>query len=346
MRKIVIVGGAARSGTSLIRNLLAGHPDLFVVRTEWVGFYKSRELAKATGVRKVVTRSDLERVLEQGLNSTELRLWNVTPEAAKRVSEGQPPEWDGVFLTLAEARHETDPDLRLVVKAPWSEQHFPRLKPALETRGWEVRFLYAVRSPVDTYLSYRHRRFAWKNFSSSAHTDTLAWCARWLESTGRWLELQQLYPNTVRLARFEALLDDAVLECQSWCRWLGIRDASADMVQLRETKANSSFDNQEVGTRAGGVLDLGARSKQTCSAGELDLLRRCCGDRARVFEYDLGEAEAVDASRYVSQHLSLAQLDAHDYPRFMTRDLVRRLKRFALTIYSRLTRRETSLLLR
>ena len=345
-RQLIIIGGAARSGTTLIRNLFAGHEGMQTVPTEWVGFNKLDLVARQTSLRTPKTAEQMEQLLEAALAKTQMSSWDIDPELAKRNAKAFAPGWDAFFLTLIETLHNKDSRKPIVLKAPWSEKQFFRLRSLLEDSNWDVRFIYAIRHPIDVYLSHRHRAHAWEQ-KNLTHTDTLAWCCRWLESLQCALDFRQFYPELLRVVEFETVVNGPGKECSAWCDWIGVPDKAPEMLSLRDKEVYSSHDISQVDARKGGVLDLVSRPRPDCSEAEVDLIRLCCAGRAATFGYDLGEPKSPEVyPPFLQQHMWLSQLSAAEYSKFLMRDAARRLKRIVFTIYSRLTRVITTIQLR
>lgn len=343
-RKIIVVAGVERSGTTLAQHLLAGHSELAFVSGELTGFSELRILSRETGIRQPRSSSDMERLVEALLRRAKLLLGSLDIAAAKSLAQRYPIAWDSLFLIFIEQISRQFPDKPIVVKHPAADTKMRMVHRLLSKYHWDSRFLYMVRNPLDVYRSYRNRVQVWK--SGFAHTDTLSQCGRWMDSTSHALEFERLYSEAIRIVRYEDMVADPVATCRKLCNWMGIKD-EADALVHRDLGVNSSFALDHVKPAQGGVLDFSDRPQEELSAAELELYQVACGDRAKRFGYQLGEPRTDPRNyEYLDQHMSLSRLHAREYVNFLWRDLRRRSVRMLLTAYSMLTRKHTTLQLK
>jgi len=341
--ELIIVCGAARSGTTLLHGIVGGHPKIHGAATEWFGWgYHRPKIALAAGVPAPDSPERMRRMLTVGLTKTPMKKTGADLDVALSLVDSYPHDWDHFMLIEVEAMRRTSGLERVAVKTPSIEMELLYLDDFFTANGWNVRWIYSVRHPFDAYLSFRKISAKWRR--ELLHSDVLRWSARWIDSGAEALEaVAALGKERVHIHRFESLLEDPLGTSRGLCEWMGLEDASGEMVLAQGRKPNTSFSDREAPTTAGAVRDLRQRPRVGLSKREEEALRIVCGSRARAFGYDLGPLKAAeDLPLHMSQTLRMAQLSASDYARFLPRELARRAMRATKAAYSLITGRATT----
>jgi Flp pilus assembly protein TadD len=198
----VFLVGFPRSGTTLLDQILSSHPRLTVLEEK----ENLRDLLQDF----VTTDSGLQRLAQldsSTLNEYRKKYW-------ARVSESRP---------------EFPKDMVFVDKLPLNTLFMP-----LITRLFpQARFIFAVRDPRDVVLSCFMRAFglneAMRNFL------TLDGTAQFYAAVMRvGIDATQKLGNTVRVIRYESLVDDVESEARSLCGFLEL-GWEAGMLRFQET---------------------------------------------------------------------------------------------------------------
>lgn len=285
---VVLIGGPPRSGTSLTHMLLDGHPQVHCARTDWVAFDRYHTLAAMSGIETPRSHDDLRRIFDVALAGTPLAKWRLDRDLVDAELERHEPSWDAVFLTMIQALRAQHPGKTIALKRPTAEEHAPRITALLARHGLSCRFVYCLRAPYDTFLSWKHRRGAWGE-GDGLETNVKLWIALWLTSTARALELRHGTPEATMLVRYEDVVADPHGESSRLCRFLDLPDEAGTMVTLQDAEPpNSSFDDHDRGARTGGVVALPSHERPQPSPREATLIDTRCARRAHAFGYDLG----------------------------------------------------------
>jgi hypothetical protein len=324
--QLVVIGGMPRSGTTLLRGLVRGHCDIQVVFTEWIIVNSIPQLREISGMDDFSSAESMKRGLEILLRAERLQGWGLELSDVEDLIPHDEPSWDSIYPMLVEATRRKSGLRTIVMKAPGAEKHFAEIDALMGSRGWETRFVYCLRDPRDTYRSWRFRQRLWH--AKHVVTDTLMWCSEWLESTLQALEANYLFPGRVKIIRFEDLVTEPREKCAELCKWLGLVDRSADMVELKGHATNSSFESSQLGRTEGGVVNVLSRKDGAVPDAEKNLVQAACAKRARLFGYSLAAAGSQSGrAAHISEHVSLARVSSAHYLRFVGRDLSVRLGR-------------------
>jgi len=304
---VVLVTGPGRSGTTLLRDMLGSHPDLHAVTTEWTPYNRGQELAKLARVHGPRSIDDLRRLAGAMSGHHQFGQWNLTAEEIEPYLSAVPVSREGLFLALVQALTEKIKPRCLVLKWVCSEHLYPRIKELLEGAGMRTRFLYIVRQPLDAYSSWKHRGGRWRLRTGQA--EPVRWCATWLQTTGRALEVQGQLGAQFHLLRYEDLVSSPLGVARELCEFLRIDDHADTMVRLEGVRSNTSFPGST--PAAGGVRDLTSRSRPPLSSGELAILAGACRSRAQAFGYELPEASTPPG--YLAQDIGAASIGPARY---------------------------------
>jgi hypothetical protein len=315
----VFLCGHHRSGTTLLRNLLDGHPDLVVLPDEGTYFTSFRYAARARP-----TSQDVDRFLADWI----ARFVDPNHEPHFKLGRSGPPgnpsvlfarrllgwheevlqAWPtpapfALLLSLMTAFNDLVPTSgtprRWVEKTPLNERYVERLAVFPDAR-----FIQLIRDPSATLASLLELHSSGGKGKTDAGRDA--------RCIGRSLRLAQRnlrrLPERYLVVRYEDLVGDPARETDRVRAFIGIRphvSLTTPTVLGRPVRANSSFDPGDAG-----VISR-SRPTRALSPTEATLVGAFTEDSARALGYDVrGPAVLKRAAlllreeiRHVSRHI-------------------------------------------
>ena len=291
----VFVCGHHRSGTTLLQELLDGHPELVVLPSEGTYFSSFRDVARADPAPQALdafAREWVSRLVDPNYSphfklglSTEVQQPYVdfvarlfAWQAALQGAYPRLAPFSALLALAAAYRDVALPDVHpraWVEKTPLNERHLPQLL-AFE----HARFIHVVRHPADSFVSLI-RALEQGGVAAPPRVIHAADIGRSLELA---LANRAAHPERYLVVRYEDLTDSVDREMERVREFLGIREhetltrpTSAGV----SVRANSSFDRGAVG-----VVHR-ARDKAAPSIGDAELLAAFAGSTAPAFGYEL-----------------------------------------------------------
>ena len=200
--------GASRSGTTMLRIMVASHSMLEVPPEAWF----LGKIVCSTDKNAPLASADLERIKNLVLRDGTWPEWNVSEGAiddAFRGMEGASLSevLDALFRTWGRARSR---DVRWGEKSPRHTYIAGRLK---EIFGG-AQFIHMLRDGRDSCASMLQRGWYEGSFRRI--------CQHWASCTRAALDLGKNHPDALLEVRFERLLADPAGEMQNVCRFLGV----------------------------------------------------------------------------------------------------------------------------
>ncbi len=120
MKQIILIGGAPRSGTTLMQQMLDSHPEVHGPFGEWLGIgLHHAKLARRSGVARPRSVADIRRIFEYGLANTPMRRLGFNLEQALEAARDYEPSWEAFPLILFEAMRRGSGASRIAVKVPF-----------------------------------------------------------------------------------------------------------------------------------------------------------------------------------------------------------------------------------
>lgn len=291
----VFICGHHRSGTTLLHDLLDGHPELFVLPGEATYFSSFSFVARGTPgapdldrfvgewVERFVDPNypphfKLGRSTAAGNPCVEFARRMFAWQAALHGSCPQVPQFSALLALAAACRDIREPGLAprmWVEKTPLNERYLGRFA------GFSAaRFIHLVRSPPDSLASLLQALRA----GGIAAPD----CAAHSSDIGHSLQLAAVharrYPQRYLVVKYEDLTANTGREMERVRAFLGIRPHGALLTPTSGSEpvsANSSF-----APVAPGVVGHSARGEQL-EPGDVRVLSASAGHAARVFGYEL-----------------------------------------------------------
>jgi hypothetical protein len=285
----VFICGHHRSGTTLLQQLLDGHPQLVVVPGEGTLFSSFKYLARSSP-----TKADIERFavnwverfvdpnFEPHFKLGRTGSTNPSVEFVRRLLmwdrllRASRPDWRRVVPLMAVAAAyqdravEHDQIRGWTDKTPLNENHVKRLQVVKQAR-----FIHMIRRPSDTLASLR-QAMRGARFDAAMHS----------EAIGRSLKLasrnQRLYHDRYLVVRYEDLVENTAATMEWVRQFLSLSPSSTLAIPTSTgfaTRSNSSFERSEPGV-------IG-RSHQGLTFPDCDsvALAALTGSAARGFGY-------------------------------------------------------------
>lgn len=295
-RPILFVFGAARSGTTILNNLLYRHFSYGMgPEGTFVGQWARRlpgygDLREDANLRRLVHDVSRCRMLEIARHKYRRNPFDVTPELIfGRLRERS---FAGVVYAVFECMAELQGCARVGNKNPDYGRQFPLLNQLFPTHA---KYLAIVRDGRDVALSIVRTRWA----LSSCYTAAKAW-RRAIDDLR---DMQgQLGPDRLHVIRYEDLLRQPAETLEGVRNFLAIPSADADVeaaaIEISEGKRAANFD----------------KWRRQMSVRDLRVFEGLAGDRLQSFGYELsGYAGGVtwrDHLRYQSkEYLRLVRIN-------------------------------------
>lgn len=267
MRRFVVVGGLARSGTSLTRRILDGHSQIAMLPGECKLLHRIEE---GESVRWILARRQ-ERRPELDLSD----LLDCEPRDA--------------YLALLVRHAERSGKPICGEKSPRNEFFYHVLEDWF--RDLDLRFVHLVRNPFDAAASHKYASFREAEKGREDPSARAEFAHRWKHSVAAGVCRSRRTPSRYSLLRYEALVSDPVAAVEGLCEFVGV-EFEEKMLSLpggiREhgRKGNSSFRWCGVGTRRvrGEIYEPESRQR-FLSEREKEVIQACCGDLAATLGY-------------------------------------------------------------
>ncbi len=262
----IFVVGVARSGTTMMRNILATSPRVAIAReTHYMGrifnrpgmrdyFRKAGDLADDSAVRRVA------EMIYSGDYRRQYRLGNVSPfwpwlsesvpreEFERRMLAADRSE-RGLFATLLRLYADAEGKPVMGEKTP---SHLESVETLLE---WfpDARIVHVVRDPRAIYVSDRYRREKMPRPPESWFAKVPGMlplyligltASQWVRGMNRHAKYTKLYPDRYVMVRFEDVVRDPVGELGPIFDFLGV-ERPADPTQINVPSKHGMRDSSE-----------------------------------------------------------------------------------------------------
>jgi hypothetical protein len=275
----IFIGGINRSGTSLVRGLLASHPQVAIPPTEFEFFKRFQGASRAR-----LSPQEARSAAAEMLAWPKVAAWDLDAESVlERVESGEPSP-RGLFVAFLEAYAAAAGKPRLGEKTTYYHRN---LKTFDHWFGRGYAFVHVLRHPVSSFASAR-----WYG-GTERKLDPRGWSLDWLESAliaARRARRQRGY----LAVRYEDLVGDPEGQTRLMCEGLGIEFEPA-MLELDEfpERDNSSFEPAGAGY-VGKVRQADAVDRASLlTQAELAEVRRITGAVASAIGYDLDDEHAL-----------------------------------------------------
>jgi hypothetical protein len=290
----VFVCGHHRSGTTLLQELLDGHPELTVLPSEGTYFSSFRYVARRDRTAHELDRfcADwIARLIDPNF-APHFRLGRSTRDSQPYVDlaralagwhdalRAETPREFAPLLALVAACHEAlsphSTPRRWVEKTPLNERFARRL-----FRFPDARVIQLVRDPRTTFVSLRelYRTRSEPRFDAVAHARAIARSLRIARTN------QRRFANRYLVVRYEDLANEPVGVMERIRAFLGIAPSGTLQVATAGGSLVSPNTSFEAGA-PGAVRKI--REGPALLAEEAQVLRACAASAGRLWGYELG----------------------------------------------------------
>jgi len=267
----LFIVGAERSGTTMLRGMVDGHPDVAVVYEPHV----VTELDSAA-VRHADGSVDVGRFAKAFVEHRWFRRWGLSVEQVWDTLSGAAPVYFSDAVRCVYARYATDRGKRLYGdKSPSYVERMVRIGELFP----EARFVHLVRDGRDASRSLQQVPFGPDDFATAAR-QWRAWVEEGLRAGAR------LGPDRYLELRYEHLVADPVGELTRLCAFVGI-DFHPDMMEFhRRADDVLRHERPNYHDRLSEPLRTGIRDWRTdLSAAELAEFHTIAGDLTERLGY-------------------------------------------------------------
>jgi Sulfotransferase family len=275
----VFIGGANRSGTSLVRQLVGSHPEIALPQTEFE-FFKRVAIP-----RRALSAGELHELVDEILALPKVAAWGLARGPVIRHASTDASA-RGVFVALLRAYADALRKPRFGDKTTGNERY---LRTFDRWFGKRYAFVHVLRHPVPTFASSR-----WYGRIERS-LDPEVWAGEWARSALIALHAARARGDRYVVVRYEDLVRDPERELRRICSCASL-EYDGRMVTMADftERDNSSFDN------ASASYDGLIRTSDTTDRAawiptdELALLKQTCRRAAALVGYDVDDAESVE----------------------------------------------------
>jgi hypothetical protein len=262
----IYIGGAARSGKTLMRWILSSHPHIVVTRrTEmWTRFYgRFGDLANPV---------DLERCLRSMLARRHIAELGTDLDRLRRDLHASTPTYGRLFALFHEQYAER------CGKTRWGDQtgYVERFAPEIFAQDPLARFLHLIRDPRDVFGAVIERRRR-----KPGSVGRIA--ATWRSSASFARRNQQRYLGRYEVVRYEDLVADPDATIRGVCAFLGER-FEPTMLQMEQVRR---YDDIRAGSEDGSPIsdEFVGRYRRSVDRSDVGLIQSLLEPELNAFGY-------------------------------------------------------------
>lgn len=259
---LVFIGGAQRSGTTLLRNMLTAHSAIAIPEESWF----------IHGIYQHLSRHDRAADVHLAWRMTRERpgfiQWQLPPHTVDELLESVPPRSyadlvRSLFAAYARSRgkpHAGDKTTSNALRFLWLAEMFP-----------SSRFVHVLRDPREACMSLAVQPFNQGGLAGAARS----W--RRHVSRGR-AAAERLGPRLLEV-RYASLVRDPQTELERLCRFLGLDFDPAMLLYGSSADVLPSHKSHNLDTRAREPLQENVRAwQQELTSDEIALIEFIAGD--------------------------------------------------------------------
>jgi hypothetical protein len=274
LRKFVVIGGVARSGTNLARRIIGSHSKIAIPPAEFEFF------------AQYVDGKSVEEILSH----RRFRKWEMA------FSDFLSCEHRDVYIQ-ALVRYARNAGKEIPgEKTPFNEFYYDIIQEWLQ--DFELKFIHLVRNPFDVMASHKdapHR----KNYRGIA--DISVYSRNWCRSVHLGLAREHVSPDGYYVLKYEDLTGDPVGTVQKLCAFLGVdleKERMLNMVDFKGHRDNTSFPQAADGRVAEfRAIRRPESRKPYLSAAELRITGSICGELAHALGYEDDDFQSLPPER-------------------------------------------------
>jgi len=257
MNKFVVIGGAPRSGTNLVRRIVGSHSEIAIPPGEFQLF---SQISHGKTVANVLQNPRLEK-------------WDI--DLSSFSSETAEVAYVGLLESYANKIGKSIPG----EKTPFNEFYYAELLQALQQH--DHRFVHMIRNPFDVMASYKHMK-AMKG--KSALNDIRDHLRNWVDSVTLGVHRSRENPAQYKCVRYEDLLNNPATVTQDLCDFFGVdyeAERMLNMVDFAKHGDNTSFPTKTAdGESSAPLIKPHTSRKSHLTASEIRLVATVCGPKA------------------------------------------------------------------
>ncbi len=257
MNKFVVIGGAPRSGTNLVRRIVGSNSEIAIPPGEFQLF---SQVAKGKTVADVLKNPRLEK-------------WGVDLAPYQATEPGT--AYVEILKQYGASIGKSIPG----EKTPFNEFYYAELLQALS--GYDFRFIHMIRNPFDVMASYKHMKVM---KGKSALNDIRDHLRNWVDSVTLGVHRSRENPDQYTCIRYEDLLNNPSAITQFLCDFIGVefeKERMLNMVDFASHADNTSFPTDEAEKNTDAALIKPHTSRKShLSSSEIRLVSTVCGPKA------------------------------------------------------------------
>jgi hypothetical protein len=280
--KPVFIAGLHRSGTSLVRAIVGSHPTLAIYQydlplwQEFYEFYKNQDLNDVTICTQLV---------DAILSHKKVQLLSTAIDRSRLLSNLERVRATGeitidcgvVFAHFLQQYARSQGRSRWGLKTPFQEHYAEAILQAYPT----AKILHVIRDPRDVLVSIKSRGWYW---------DLKKRCKEWRNSARLAQHLQQTYPLSYQVIRYEDLVAQPVPIVRLICAFLELEylpDLLLMQGQPRWSGSNSRF--ADVGWHSKTISPIAVgRYDGLLSDADIEFCQSYLADEMHYWGYEKG----------------------------------------------------------
>ncbi|MCX7719402.1 MAG: sulfotransferase [Candidatus Sumerlaeaceae bacterium] len=274
----VFVVGAARSGTTMVQQMLARHPAFSL---PWESHFIPALWARRERYGSLADTASRERLILDIANITDLMRGQLGREwvpglraAASELAREAAPSFAGVVDAVFRFHARQQGRIRWGDKTPGYIDHLDTLRTIFP----DARFVIVVRDPRDVAASVMPLSFG-------PNTAFMAG-RRWLNAVRHGLDFAARHPEQTLLLRYEDIIDQPEKHARHLCDFLS-EDYSPDMLETRVAAA-SSVPLSDIHAQVRRPVNRSAegRWRRDLSARQVRIIEAVCGPLMKQLGYE------------------------------------------------------------
>jgi hypothetical protein len=281
MKKIVIIGGMYRSGTTLAETIIGSHPDISVPPRDFPFFDFYKEGKNLRQVYDGIEKRDFWRRLKEEINRKAKISINDIPDFSKFFTDSPKEAYLKTMTCYAELVNKKIPG----IKCPQNEFYFETFKSWLP--DYELKFIHLVRNPFDMVASFQNSSYY--NDNLKRNPENIGVHSRnWYRSVSLCLARVLHIPHEYCLLKFEDLTHHPKNTAKKLCDFLGVDFDEKRMLNAEDYDyygSNTSFENQSRATEKDFIKTPESRKKYLTDS-QIQVIGSICGEIAHAIGYE------------------------------------------------------------
>jgi hypothetical protein len=281
MKKIVIIGGMYRSGTTLAETIIGSHPDISVPPRDFSFFEFYRNGINLRRVYDGIDKRDFwKRLIEEIIRKTKIPT-NEIPDFSKFYNDSPREAYTNTLTCYADLINKKIPG----IKCPQNEFYFETLKSWF--CDYELKFVHLVRNPFDMVASFQNASY-YNDKLKKNDNNIRVHSLNWYRSSSLGLARMLYIPNEYFLVKYEDLALHPKDTVKKICDFLGVDFDDKRMLNAKDYSyygSNTSFENQTRSTESNYIRTPRSRKKHL-NKSQIKVIGSICGELASAIGYE------------------------------------------------------------